>query len=216
MSVDVKICGITSKEALDAALDGGAAYVGFVFYPPSPRNIDIEIAAELRSACRSRAKAVALFVDPTDDELRSVMDAVDPDTIQLHGNETPDRVDEIRRLFGKPIIKAVPIASNEDAAAAEAYRPYTDIILFDAKPPKVGENQLPGGNGVAFDWESIAQLGKTKEFMLSGGLNPDNVAAAIELTGASAVDVSSGVEIARGQKDPALIRRFLQAARQHN
>lgn len=211
MSVDVKICGIKTLPALNAAQEAGADYIGFVFFAPSPRNIAPADAAKLRAACKGRAKTVALFVDPADDLIEQVMAEVDPDFIQLHGHETPERVAQIKALASRPVIKALPVGGEADTAAAGPYEGIADIILFDAKPSGA-KDALPGGNGVPFDWRAMRSISATKHYMLSGGLNPDNVAAAIEMTGARAVDVSSGVEISRGEKDTGLIRRFIENA----
>lgn len=211
MTTEVKICGLRSEPALDAALAGGADYVGFVFYPRSPRNIEPAAARALADKARGRAKIVALLVDPDDALLADVIATVAPDIVQLHGAETPGRVGEIARRFGKPVMKAVAIATADDVTAALEYTGHVDRILFDAKPLP-GET-LPGGNGIAFDWQALAGLEGRVDFMLAGGLTPGNVGEAIRLTGARAVDVSSGVESRPGEKDPDLIRRFIQAAK---
>ena len=211
MTTEVKICGLRSEPALDAALAGGADYVGFVFYPRSPRNIEPAAARALADKARGRAKIVALLVDPDDALLDDVIATVAPDIVQLHGAETPGRVGEIARRYGKPVMKAVAIATADDVTTALEYAGHADRILFDAKPLP-GET-LPGGNGIAFDWQALAGLEGRVDFMLAGGLTPDNVGEAIRLTGARAVDVSSGVESRPGEKDPDLIRRFIQAAK---
>jgi phosphoribosylanthranilate isomerase len=211
MTTEVKICGLTTEVALDAALAGGADFVGFVFCAKSPRNISPSAAAVLAGKARGRAKIVALLVDPDDAQLAEVVEAVAPDVIQLHGSETPARVEEIVRRFGRPVMKAVAIASADDVIAAGVYAGKAARILFDAKPAPGAA--IPGGNGVAFDWRALSGVSDRMDFMLAGGLNPDNVAAAIALTGAPAVDVSSGVESRPGHKDPELIRRFLRAAK---
>ena len=207
----VKICGLRTQAALEAALAGGANYVGLVFFPPSPRNITPEAARALAARARGRAKIVALMVDPDDALIDSILAAVDPDLLQLHGDETPERVREIRRRWGKPVMKAIKIATAEDANAAFAYTDVVDLILFDARAPK--DSTRPGGHGAAFDWHLLDGIKGRLPFMLSGGLTPDNVAEAIRITGAPMVDVSSGVESRPGEKDPELIRRFLQAAK---
>lgn len=217
MTVGAKICGITTDAALDAALDGGARFIGLVFYPKSPRNIDITTAAALAARARGRAQVVALVVDPDDEVLGEIIDAVAPDMIQLHGKETPARVAEIAKLFQRPLIKAIAVGTRDDTVRALEYVSSCQLILFDAKPPKEPD-ALPGGNGLVFDWNMIAEVSDRVPYMLSGGLTPDNVADAIRQTGAKLVDVSSGVETAPGRKDPELIRRFLHAvknAKQH-
>ena len=213
MTAEVKICGLKTEAALEAALAGGADYVGLVFCAASPRNLDLGTAQTLARRARGRAKIVTLLVDPDDALLSEVIAAVEPDIIQLHGSETPQRVAEIAKRFGRPVLKAVKVAAAADALSALSYAGKADRILFDAKPAAGAEGALPGGNGVAFDWQAlVAVLGKL-DYMLSGGLTPANVAEAIRLTGATAVDVSSGVERRRGEKDVELIRSFLHAAK---
>jgi phosphoribosylanthranilate isomerase len=213
MATKVKICGLTTAAAVEAALAGGADYVGFVFYPPSPRNISPEAAAEIAASARGRAKIVALLVDPDDALIERVVAALAPDLIQLHGHETPERVAEIRARFKRPVMKAVKVETAEDASEALRYRSAADLILFDAKAPKDWPEALPGGNGVPFDWHALDGVKEKVTYMLSGGLTPSNVAQSIRLTGATAVDVSSGVEARPGEKDLALIARFLAAAK---
>lgn len=211
MSTEVKICGLKTAEAVDAALDGGADYIGLIFFPRSPRHVDVPTALKLADRARGQAKIVALFVDPDDKVLDSILDKVQPDIVQLHGDESAPRVREIKRRCHLPVIKAIRIGSSVDAARAMRYSEAADMILFDAHPPKGAA--LPGGNGQAFDWCALGEVKDKMKFMLSGGLNADNVAKAIAATGATAVDVSSGVESAPGVKDVALIRRFLKAAK---
>jgi phosphoribosylanthranilate isomerase len=213
MTIEVKICGLRSDAAVDAALAAGADYVGFVFFSRSPRNISPAAARALADKARGRAKIVALLVDPDDALLGEIVSVVNPDIIQLHGAETPARVDQIARRSGKPVMKAVPVANAADVEAALVYAGKADRILFDAKPLPGEVAALPGGNGIAFDWRALSGLNGRVDFMLAGGLTPENVAAAISLTGARAVDVSSGVESRPGEKDPDLIRRFISAAK---
>ena len=213
----VKICGIKSEAALDAALESGADYVGLVFFGRSPRNIGIAAAQALaaRARERSRAQVVALLVDADDALIDRVVAGVRPDFLQLHGEETPERVAAIHGRTGVSIMKALGVASAEDAARAGAYLApgqKADLILFDARPPE-GGRALPGGNGLSFDWRMLESVAARHPFALAGGLTAENVAEAIRLTGASIVDVSTGVEVAPGQKDPELIRRFLRAAK---
>jgi len=207
----VKICGLKTEAALEAALAGGAEYVGLVFFPPSPRNITPEAAKPLAARARGRARIVALLVDPDDALIDAVVAATDPDMLQLHGDETPQRVAEVRRRWGKPVMKAIKVATAEDAEAAFTYAGVADLTLFDARAPK--DATRPGGHGAAFDWSVLAGVKGRIPFMLSGGLTPDNVAEAIGITGSTMVDVSSGVESRPGEKDPELIRRFLLAAK---
>jgi phosphoribosylanthranilate isomerase len=213
MTIEVKICGLRDEGALDAALAGGADYVGFVFFARSPRNILPQAARSLADKARGKAKVVALFVDPDDALLAEVIETVSPDIVQLHGAETPARVAEIAQRFGLPVMKAVPVAGARDVQAALTYVDSADRILFDAKAPEDDAGALPGGNGVAFDWQALAGLEGRIDYMLAGGLDPGNVAEAIRSTGARAVDVSSGVESRPGEKDPDLIRRFIHAAK---
>ena len=207
----VKICGLKTEAALEAALAGGADYVGLVFFPPSPRNLVPETARNLAARARGRARIVALMVDPDDALIEAVVAFADPDILQLHGEETPERVVEVRRRWGKPVMKAIKVETAADAEAALGYRGSADLILFDARAPL--ESTRPGGNGAPFDWRALLGVKDEVAYMLSGGLTPDNVADAIRATGAGMVDVSSGVEVAPGEKDPELIRRFLRAAK---
>jgi phosphoribosylanthranilate isomerase len=211
MTTKVKICGLRTEAALEAALTGGADYVGLVFFPPSPRNVTPEAAKALAAKARGRARIVALLVDPDDALLDEVVASAAPDLIQLHGEETPARVAEVRARWGIPVMKAVPVETADDARAARRFSADADLILFDARAP--ADSTRPGGNGEPFDWRTLLGLEDEVAFVLSGGLTPDNVAEAIRLTGAAIVDVSSGVESSPGEKDPDLIRRFLRAAK---
>lgn len=213
MPVKVKICGIKTPEALQAALDARADLIGFVFYPPSPRSLSPETAAELAALAHGRAMTVALVVDADDALLDRILTTVDPGMLQLHGSETPERVAQIAKRWGKPVIKAIKVETAADAARALDYSGVAQLILFDAKAPKDLAGALPGGNGLAFDWRLLDGVKDRVPFLLSGGLTPDNVADAIKATGAAIVDVSSGVETAPGVKSPELIRRFIAAAR---
>lgn len=211
MSVKAKICGIKTPEALDAAIAGGADYIGLVFFGPSPRNISIADAAHLAKAARGKAAIVALVVDADDAQLIEIAKYVRPDFLQLHGRESAARVDSIKRRAGASIIKAIAVETAADAARSQDFAGVADMILFDAKPPRGAT--LPGGNGAAFDWRALDGVRGKLSFMLSGGLTADNVADAIRQSGADAVDVSSGVESAPGVKDAELIRRFLHAVK---
>lgn len=206
--IEAKICGIVTRAALDAAARHGAGYVGFVVFPKSPRAVTPEAAAALRAALPDRVIPVALLVDPDDEALRRVL-TVRPGLIQLHGRESPARVAEVRRMTGVPVMKAVGIARAADLAAARDYEPVADRLLFDAKPPKTA-GALPGGRGVPFDWRLLGGTRWARPWMLSGGLTTVNVAEAVGVSGAGAVDVSSGVETAPGIKDVELIRVFLE------
>lgn len=212
MNTLIKICGLSTPETLDAALQAGADLVGFVRFPKSPRHLGLDRGRALSAQARGRALRAALVVDADDAELDAVVTALDPDMLQLHGHESVERVEAIRARFGRPVIKALGMADASDLSAIAVYRPHADRLLLDAKPPKSAQS-LPGGNGLAFDWRLLAGLDPHLPFMLSGGLNPDNVGEAIALTGARAVDVSSGVEIRPGEKDPMRIEAFVRAAR---
>ena len=211
MAPTVKICGLSTGLTLDAALDAGADMVGFVFFSKSPRHIDWATGRALGRQARGRATIAALSVDADDDTLKRIVEALSPDLMQLHGSETPARVKEIRQLFGRPTIKAIGVATHGDLAAAKTYEGVADHLLIDAKPPKGAV--LPGGNGRPFDWSLTREFRPSVPWLLSGGLDPDTVEAAIALSGARGVDVSSGVESAPGVKDPARIRAFVAAAR---
>ncbi len=205
---DVKICGVTTNEALDAALAGGARFVGFVVYPKSPRHLSRDKLAALAARARGKAETVIVTVDADDDLLAGVAEIARPDWIQLHGNESPGRVANAAR-YGRTI-KALGVGRRDDLAQAAAYERVADMLLFDAKPPPGG---LPGGNAAAFDWGILAGRAFSRPWMLSGGLTPANVTEAITASGAALVDVSSGVEGAPGLKDPLLVAQFLAAAR---
>ena len=211
MTTGVKICGLTTAETLDAALDGGAAFVGAVIFPKSPRHIEPAAAATLFERARGRAKVVAVVVNPDDALLAEIASTLKPDLIQLHGSETPERGEEVRRLTGAGIIKALAIRTPEDFAPVAAWAPIADHLMFDAKP--VEGSVLPGGVGARFDWSLIAGRTFERPWFLAGGLEPENVAEAVRISGAPLVDVSSGVESAPGVKDRGRIAAFLEAAR---
>ena len=212
MTVATKICGVKDRAALDAAVAGGAAYVGFVFYPRSPRNVTPAEAGALAAALPGNVTAVALAVDSDDALIDSILEgAPDIAMFQLHGAETPARVAEVRARTGKKAMKAIKVSEAADLDAARSYLSAADMLLFDAKPPADMKNALPGGNAVSFDWTILAGRSWPLPWMLSGGLDPENVADAIRISGAPAVDVSSGVESAPGVKDPARISAFLRA-----
>ncbi|WP_417807184.1 phosphoribosylanthranilate isomerase [Thioclava sp.] len=210
-AVRVKICGLRTAVDVSAAVAAGARYLGFVFFPKSPRHLDIQQARDLAIEVAPGVAKVALVVNATDAELDAICAAVPLDMLQLHGSESPARVAEIRARYGLPVMKAVGVAEAGDLPKIAGYEAVADQILLDAKAPKGAA--LPGGNGLAFDWRLIADRQWTKPWMLAGGLTPENVAEAIRLTGARQVDVSSGVESAPGVKDADLIRAFLNAAR---
>ena len=207
--VDVKICGITDARALDAAIDGGARYVGFVVYPKSPRHLSRDKLAALANRARGRAEIVAVTVDTDDEVLSLIQHHAKPDWIQLHGRERPAMVAHARQYARTGVIKALGVARREDLDGARAYENVAEMLMFDAKPPPGG---LPGGNAQAFDWRILAGQSFSRPWMLSGGLTPANVQEAIAASGAAIVDVSSGVESAPGLKDPDKIAAFLKAA----
>jgi phosphoribosylanthranilate isomerase len=212
MSIVTKICGLSSEQAVAAAVEGGAAYLGFVFYPPSPRAIGPARAAALCAAVPPEIKRVGLFVDADDATIWAVLDQAPIDILQFHGHESPDRVVEAKLRFNRPVMKAIAIAGPEDVLAASRYEDDADMLLFDAKPPR-RLDALPGGNGLAFDWGLIAGRRWPRPWMLSGGLTAELLPAALSTSGATAVDVSSGVERRPGEKDPDKIREFLAVAR---
>jgi len=212
MSVIVKICGLSTSEALDVALDEGADMVGFVFFPPSPRNVSFKTAAALEARVRGQAKKVALSVDADDTLLSYVVDALGPDILQLHGSESPLRVSAIKACFKLPVMKAIAVETRADLAAIARYAAVADYLLFDARAPR--DATRPGGLGKSFDWHLLENLEPGVPFMLSGGLDAGNVGEALRITRAPGVDVSSGVERAPGEKDPEKIRAFVRAARQ--
>lgn len=214
MSAEAKICGINTPDAMSAAVDGGADYVGLVFYEPSPRYVTPEAAAELAALVPDGIVRTGLYVDAPDELYEATVRSADLGLLQLHGNETPARVRELRARYGVPVMKVIKVSEADDLAAADAYFDVADRILFDAKPPKSMKNALPGGNALSFDWTLLAGRSWPLPWMLSGGLTPENVRTAIEVTGAPAVDVSSGVEDTPGTKNPAKIRAFLDAVRQ--
>jgi phosphoribosylanthranilate isomerase len=210
MTVEAKICGINSPEAMRAAVDGGAAFVGLVFYPPSPRSLTPERAAELAALAPAPVLKVGLVVDMDDAGIERILAAVPLDLLQLHGSETPERVRAIRARTGVATMKAIKVATEDDVAAAERYVGVADRLLFDAKAPPEMTGALPGGNALMFDWQLLGGRRWPCPWMLSGGLDATNVAEAVRISGAAAVDVSSGVETRPGVKDPARIRAFLE------
>lgn len=211
MSLIVKICGLSTGETLDAALDAGADMVGFVFFEASPRHVDLGVARDLGKQVTGRAQKVALTVDADDAQLANIVDALKPDLLQLHGSETTARVRDVKQKFGLPVMKVIAVAAAGDLAVLPGYAAVSDRILFDARAPK--DATRPGGLGVPFDWQVLDGLDLKLPFMVSGGLTPANVADAIRITRAGGVDVSSGVESMTGVKDVKLIRAFVDAAR---
>ncbi len=207
--VIVKICGLSTAPTLEAAINAGAEMAGFVFYDKSPRHIDLAAARRLGGLAAGRIKKVALTVDADDGALEHIIEALNPDYLQLHGSESPARVEEVRARFGLPVIKAIGVATKDDVQKAAAFAG-ADIILFDAKP---APGAMPGGNGLLFDWRLLQDVAADRPWLLSGGLDQNNVGEALRLTGAPGVDASSGVECARGVKDVSRIKAFVGAAR---
>jgi phosphoribosylanthranilate isomerase len=212
MTTLVKICGLRTPETLDAALDAGADFVGFVFFAPSPRHVELDAARALGTRAQGKAKKVALTVDADDATFAAIIEALNPDLLQLHGHETPERLMALRTRFGLPLMKALPVETAADLQVAAAYRGVADWLLFDARAPK--QATRPGGLGRPFDWTLLKALDPGLPFMLSGGLEPGNVGQALAITRAPAVDVSSGVENEPGVKDPSRIRAFVHAVRE--
>ena len=211
MSLLVKICGLSTRETLEAALEAGADMVGFVFFPPSPRHLSLKTARDLGKQAERRAVKVALTVDADDATLSNIVEALQPDILQLHGKETTARLRDIKQKFGLELMKAVAVEGAADLASLPSYAAVADRILFDARPPKGAAR--PGGLGAVFDWHVLEHLDLKLPFMVSGGLNAENVAQALHVTRAGGVDVSSGVERAPGVKDGEMIRAFVRAAR---
>ncbi|MFN7025873.1 MAG: phosphoribosylanthranilate isomerase [Pseudorhizobium sp.] len=209
MKPDIKICGLKTPEAVERAVSRGATHIGFIFFPKSPRNIAPETAAELADRVRSKVTIVAVTVDADDEELDDIVHLLKPDIIQMHGHETPDRILQVKALYGLPVMKAFSVREAVDLERVDPYLGVADRFLFDAKAPAGSE--LPGGNGVSFDWDIMASLDASVDYMLSGGLNKDNVGLALASTRARGVDVSSGVESAPGVKDVAMMDAFFDA-----
>ena len=210
---DVKICGLKTVEAVDAALDGGASHIGFIFFKKSPRNIEPEQAAKLRTHVGKRAKTVAVTVNASQEVLNEIVETVIPDILQLHGSETPEKVAEIKSRYGLPVMKAFAIRTVDDMEASLKYCGVADMLLFDAKPPKGSD--LPGGNGVSFDWSLLDSFITDTPIMLSGGLDKNNIEEAMSIAHPDGIDISSGVETSPGVKDIKLISQFLQTVKNH-
>jgi phosphoribosylanthranilate isomerase len=213
MPADVKICGLSTAETVEAAIAAGARFVGLVFYPKSPRNVSLERARALADQARGRVRVVALTVDADDTLIEDIALQVQPDLFQAQGSESAERIRQFSARSGIPVIKVIKVGSPEDLSTAQNYDGIASLIMYDAKAPESFVNALPGGNGVAFDWSLLNRPRGEKPFILSGGLTPDNVAEAIRVTRAPIVDVSSGVERAPGVKDTGLIRKFIEAAK---
>jgi phosphoribosylanthranilate isomerase len=212
MPTEVKICGLSDEEGVDAALEAGADFIGLLLFPPSPRNVSLERGVKLAARARGKANIVAVTVDADDALIGAITERLRPDFIQLHGKETPQRVSAIRAASGASVMKVFGVATRNDLSAHADYS--TDRLLLDAKPPK--DATRPGGHGIAFDWTVLADFAPSAPWFLSGGLEPKNVAAALRATQAPGADVSSGVESAPGQKDPERIHAFVRAVREHD
>jgi len=213
MAVDAKICGLSTPAAIETAIAGGAAFIGLVFFAKSPRYVTTATAGALSKPVAGKVTRVGLVVDATDDEITAILRDCPLDLLQLHGKETPERVAAIRARFGLPVMKVLSVATAEDIAGARAYEPVADRLMFDAKPPKTMVNALPGGNAVSFDWSLLAGQRFNRPWMLAGGLTAQNLAEAVRISGAPAVDTSSGVEDRPGVKNLQKIKDFLTVAR---
>ena len=211
MKLDIKICGLKTEEAVDHAVRLGATHVGFIFFQKSPRHIEPADAGRLADRVRGQAKIVSVSVDADDDELDEIVDLIRPDILQLHGKESPDRCLTIKAVRGLPIMKAISVQNADDLKRIDAYDGIANRFLLDAKPPK-GSN-LPGGNGVSFDWNLLAELDPNIDYMLSGGLNKDNIAEALRIAHPHGIDISSGVESSPGVKDLAMMDEFFASVR---
>ena len=209
MAITAKICGVNAADAVDAVIAGGASHMGLNFYPPSPRYVSPEKAAALAAGTPGEVCKVGVFVDADDDALRAVLDAVELDLLQLHGDESVERVAAVRTAFGMPVMKSIRVAGPADIDTASAFAEVADWLLFDARAPTDMVGALPGGNALSFDWQLIAGRSWPVPWMLSGGLEIGNVAEAVSVSGALMVDVSSGIEDRRGHKSPAMIEAFL-------
>ena len=214
MMVEVKICGLDRPETVDGAVTAGAKMLGFVFYPPSPRNLTPHAASSLTNRVPAGVKRVGLFVDPTDEIISTVLNHNVLDLIQLHGNESPDRVREIKGLTRLKVIKALKVSDNLDLNYVSIYQGVADLLMFDALAPEDMKGALPGGNALSFDWNILARANIPIPWILAGGLDPDNVKDALSISGASVVDVSSGVEIQPGVKCVKKIQSFIQAVKE--
>lgn len=211
-AIEVKICGLKTPEAVETVLKNGASHIGFIFFPKSPRHVEPAQAAKLATAARGKAKIVAVTVNADDAQLDEIVAVLQPDILQLHGNETPERVSQVKQRYGLPVMKAFSIRENSDFDVVAPYQGIADRFLFDAKAPKGSE--LPGGNGVSFDWNLLNARQDLGNYMLSGGLNAENINVALAKTGSFAIDISSGVESEPGKKDIKLIDAFFVAVRE--
>ena len=211
MTTDIKICGLKTEEAVDRAVALGATHIGFIFFAKSPRHIEPADAGRLADRVRGKVKIVSVSVDPDNDDLDELIDLIRPDILQLHGKETPDRVLGIKAVTGLPVWKALSIADADDLRRIEAYDGIANRFLLDAKPPK--NSELPGGNGVSFDWRLLSGLDGSVDYMLSGGLNKNNIGEALRIARPTGIDTSSGVESSPGVKDLKMMDEFFEAVR---
>lgn len=211
MKIDIKICGLKTEEAVLRAVERGASHIGFIFFEKSPRNIEPDLAGRLADLVRGRTKIVAVTVNADNDDMDEVVHLLKPDMLQLHGGETPDQLLRLKAIYALPLMKAFAIREAQDFDRIDPYIGIADRFLFDAKAPAGSE--LPGGNGVSFDWTLLRSLDASIDYMLSGGLNKDNIAEALRETGARGIDISSGVESAPGIKDLSMINAFFDAVR---
>lgn len=211
MKLDIKICGLKTEEAVDRAVALGATHIGFIFFPKSPRHMEPADAGRLADRIRGKAKIVSVSVDADNDDLDEIADLIRPDILQLHGKESPERVLTIKAVSGLPVWKALSVTEADDLKNIDPYDGIANRFLFDAKAPK--NSELPGGNGVSFDWRLLANLDAGVDYMLSGGLNKDNIAEALAIARPAGIDVSSGVESSPGVKDLKMMEAFFDAVR---
>ena len=213
-SINVKICGLTDKVTVKAAVKAGASHLGFIFYPPSPRSLTPKEAGYITSTTPNHIKRVAVIVDARDDLINDIIQNLSPHILQLHGSETNHRIQEIKEKFKLPIMKAIKVADYNDIKSSQQYNDSSDFLLFDAKPPIIGKNSLPGGNGISFDWALLRSAKFKKPWFLSGGIHVGNVQEAIKITGSKSVDISSGVEDQPGVKNIAKIEGFMKSLKE--
>jgi phosphoribosylanthranilate isomerase len=213
-SFNVKICGLTDKVTVKAAVKAGASHLGFIFYPPSPRSLTPKEAGYITSTTPNHIKRVAVIVDARDDLINDIIQNLSPHILQLHGSETMHRIQEIKEKFKLPIMKAIKVANYNDIKSSQRYSDSSDFLLFDAKPPIIGKNSLPGGNGISFDWALLRSAKIKKPWFLSGGIHVGNVHQAIKITGSKSIDISSGVEDQPGVKNVEKIEGFMESLKE--
>ena len=213
-SLNVKICGLNNKETVEVAVKAGASHLGFIFYPPSPRSLTPKEAGYITSTTPNQVKRVAVIVDARDDLINEIVQSLSPHILQLHGSDTIDRIQEIKERFKLPIMKAIQVANFDDIKSSRQYNDNCDFLLFDAKPPIISKNLLPGGNGISFDWALLRSAKIRKPWFLSGGIHIDNVQKAIKTTGNRSIDISSGVEDQPGVKSSQKIEMFMKSIKE--